>query len=45
VLTKANKSTAKCANTECHFTMPLKEALKLAKENAAKEKEQAQAPA
>ena len=49
VLTRANKSTAKCANAECGFTMPLKEALKLAKENTAKEKEQAkekaQAPA
>ncbi len=43
VLTKANKTTAKCANTECGFTMPLKEALKLAKENTAKEKEQEKA--
>ncbi len=40
VLTRANKTTAKCANTECGFTMPLKEALKLAKENTAREKEQ-----
>ena len=32
VLVKANKSTAKCANPDCDFSMPLKEALKLAKE-------------
>ncbi len=38
VLTKANRSTAKCANTDCDFSMPLKEALKLAKENAEQEK-------
>jgi len=31
ILVKANKTTAKCANPECDFTMPLKEALKLAK--------------
>ncbi len=34
ILVKANKSTAKCANPDCDFTMPLKEALKLAKEKA-----------
>jgi len=38
ILVKANKTTAKCANTDCDFTMPLKEALKLAKENAAPKK-------
>ncbi|HID34335.1 MAG TPA: type I DNA topoisomerase [Anaerolineae bacterium] len=32
VLVKANKSAAKCANPDCDFSMPLKEALKLAKE-------------
>ncbi len=32
ILVKANKTTAKCANPDCDFTMPLKEALKLAKE-------------
>ncbi len=32
ILVRANKTTAKCANSDCSFTMPLKEALKLAKE-------------
>ena len=35
VLVKANKSAAKCANPDCDFSMPLKEALKLAKEKKA----------
>ncbi len=34
ILVKANKTTAKCANPECDFSMPLKEALKQAKEKA-----------
>ncbi|HFQ94989.1 MAG TPA: type I DNA topoisomerase [Anaerolineae bacterium] len=45
VLVKANKTTAKCANPECDFSMPLKEALKLAKENTAREQAAAEADA
>ena len=38
ILVKANKNTAKCANADCDYSMPLKEALKLAKENSSQEK-------